>query len=74
MVNDPAFVPEQYGIAVRKGNAELLAKVNQGLAAIRADGTYDRIHAQVPRPRGDARRGGRGGAGQRRVEVAAATT
>jgi len=45
-VNDPAFAPEQYGIAVRKGNAELLAKVNQGLAAIRADGTYDRIHAK----------------------------
>src|SRR5206468_12235101 len=35
-VNDPAFMPEQYGIAVRKGNADLLAKVNQGLAAIRA--------------------------------------
>jgi polar amino acid transport system substrate-binding protein len=46
MVNDPAFVPEQYGIAVRKGNAELLAKLNQGLAAIRADGSYDRIHAK----------------------------
>jgi len=45
-VNDPAFVPEQYGIAVRKGNAELLARLNQGLAAIRADGTYDRIHAK----------------------------
>ncbi|MEP7301092.1 MAG: basic amino acid ABC transporter substrate-binding protein [Caldimonas sp.] len=44
-VNDPAFVPEQYGIAVRKGNAELLAKLNQGLAAIRADGSYDRIYA-----------------------------
>ncbi|HSC62070.1 MAG TPA: basic amino acid ABC transporter substrate-binding protein [Caldimonas sp.] len=46
MVNDPAFVAEQYGIAVRKGDAELLAKVNRGLAAIRADGTYDRIHAR----------------------------
>jgi len=45
-VNDPAFVPEQYGIAVRKGNADLLAKVNQGLATIRADGTYDRIYAK----------------------------
>jgi len=45
-VNDPAFVPEQYGIAVRNGNADLLAKVNQGLAAIRADGTYDRIYAK----------------------------
>jgi polar amino acid transport system substrate-binding protein len=46
MVNDPAFVPEHYGIAVRKGDAALLAKLNQGLAAIRADGTYDRIHAK----------------------------
>jgi polar amino acid transport system substrate-binding protein len=45
-VNDPAFVPEQYGIAVRKGNAELLARLNQGLAAIRGDGTYDRIYAK----------------------------
>lgn len=45
-VSDPEFVPEQYGIALKKGNAELLAKVNQGLAAIKADGTYDRIYAQ----------------------------
>jgi polar amino acid transport system substrate-binding protein len=45
-VNDPAFVPEQYGIAVRKGNAELLARLNQGLAAIKADGSYDRIYAK----------------------------
>ncbi len=44
-VNDPAFAPERYGIAVKKGNAELLAKLNQGLAAIRADGSYDRIYA-----------------------------
>ncbi len=44
-VNDPAFAPEHYGIAVKKGNAELLAKLNQGLAAIKADGTYDRIYA-----------------------------
>ncbi len=45
-VNDPAFVPEQYGIAVRKGDAALLAKIDQGLAAIRADGSYDRIYAK----------------------------
>ena len=44
-VNDPAFLPQQYGIAVKKGNAELLAKLNQGLAAIKADGSYDRIYA-----------------------------
>ena len=45
-VNDPAFAPEQYGIAVRKGDAALLAKLNQGLSTIRADGTYDRIYAR----------------------------
>lgn len=45
-VSDPAFVPEQYGIAVRKGNAELLAALNQGLAAIKADGSYDRIYTK----------------------------
>jgi len=44
-VDDPAFVPEHYGIAVRKGDAELLAKLNSGLTAIRADGSYDRIYA-----------------------------
>jgi len=44
-VDDPAFVPERYGIAVRKGDADLLAKLNRGLAAIRADGSYDRIYA-----------------------------
>jgi polar amino acid transport system substrate-binding protein len=46
MVNDPAFTPEQYGIAVRKGNAELLAKVNQALAALKADGSYDALYAR----------------------------
>jgi polar amino acid transport system substrate-binding protein len=44
-LDDPAFVPEHYGIAVRKGNAELLDKLNKGLAAIKADGSYDRIYA-----------------------------
>lgn len=54
-VSDPAFVPEQYGLVVKKGNAELLAKLNQGLAALRADGGYDRIYARhfgaAPAPR-----------------------
>jgi polar amino acid transport system substrate-binding protein len=45
-VSDAAFVPEHYGIAVKKGNTELLAKLNQGLAAIKADGTYERIRAK----------------------------
>ena len=41
--------------------------MNQGLAAIRADGTYDRIHAKYL---GLARAGGRAGRGERRLEVA----
>jgi polar amino acid transport system substrate-binding protein len=41
-----SFTPEQYGIAVKKGNAEMLEKVNKGLADIKADGTYDKIFAQ----------------------------
>ncbi len=41
-----AFASEQYGIAVKKGSTELLAKVNKGLADIRTDGTYDRIYTQ----------------------------
>jgi len=45
-VNDPAFVPEQYGIAVKKGNADLLAKLNKGLADIRADGSYNTIYTK----------------------------
>ena len=43
-VSDKDFVPEQYGIAVKKGSAELLAALNKGLAGIRADGSYDRIY------------------------------
>jgi polar amino acid transport system substrate-binding protein len=45
-VSDPDFVPEQYGIAVRKGDAELLGRLNQGLAGIQADGSYDAIYAR----------------------------
>jgi len=44
-VSDASFPVEKYGIAVKKGNAELLAKINQGLEAIRTDGTYARIYA-----------------------------
>jgi polar amino acid transport system substrate-binding protein len=45
-LTDKEFVPEQYGIAVKKGNAELLAKINQGLEGIKADGTYAAIYAK----------------------------
>jgi polar amino acid transport system substrate-binding protein len=45
-VDDPTFVAEQYGLVVKKGRADLLAQLNQGLAAIRADGTLARIQAR----------------------------
>jgi polar amino acid transport system substrate-binding protein len=45
-VSDKAFVPEQYGFAVKKGNAELLGKLNKGLADIKADGSYNTIYAK----------------------------
>ncbi len=34
---------EQYGIAVNKERTDLLAAINEGLAAVKADGTYDAI-------------------------------
>lgn len=37
---------EQYGIAVNKGQPELLAAINEGLAAVRASGVYDEIYAE----------------------------
>ena len=45
-VADKEFAPEQYGFAVKKGNAELLGKLNQGIAAIKADGSYATIYAK----------------------------
>jgi polar amino acid transport system substrate-binding protein len=44
MVSDKSFAPEQYGFAVKKGSAELLGKMNQGIAAIKADGSYTTIY------------------------------
>ena len=35
---------EQYGFAVKKGNAALLKSVNEALAAARSDGRYDKIY------------------------------
>jgi polar amino acid transport system substrate-binding protein len=44
IVSDKSFTPEQYGIAFKKGNTELLEKFNKGLAEIQADGTYATIY------------------------------
>jgi polar amino acid transport system substrate-binding protein len=43
-IDDATFAKEYYGIVVKKGNKELLDQVNKGLAAIKADGTYDKIY------------------------------
>ncbi len=43
-VSDASFTPEQYGIAMKKGNTEMQRKINDALAAIKADGSYDAIH------------------------------
>jgi polar amino acid transport system substrate-binding protein len=43
---DSSFAAEQYGLAVKKGNAELLGKLNKGLADIKGDGTYAAIYAK----------------------------
>ena len=45
-VEDASFTPERYGLVVRKGDAELLTKLNDGLAQLRADGVYAEIHAR----------------------------
>ncbi len=37
------FPKESYGFAIKKGNTELQKSLNEGLAAIKADGTYDKI-------------------------------
>jgi len=37
------FTEEYYGIAVKKGNSELLGLINKGLASITKDGTLDKL-------------------------------
>jgi peptide/nickel transport system substrate-binding protein len=43
LVGEPV-TDEFYGVAVNKDQPELLAMINEGLAAIRADGTYDALY------------------------------
>lgn len=47
VIVDPSFVQEQYGFAFKKGrNDGLREAINKGLAQIKSDGTYDKIHSQ----------------------------
>lgn len=43
-VEDDSFEPEFYGIIVKKGNEDLLNRINAGLKKIQEDGTYDKIY------------------------------
>ncbi len=43
-ITDPAFVGDGVGIAIRKEDTELLAKMNAALKEIRADGSYKAIN------------------------------
>lgn len=43
---DEAFTEEEYAIAVKKGNTELLDKINAALETLKADGTLDEIVAK----------------------------
>ena len=43
---DEAYADENYAIAVKKGNKELLDGVNKALSELKADGTIDSIIAK----------------------------
>lgn len=45
-VDDPSFPKEYFGIVVKQGNKALQTKLNAGLAAVKADGSYARIYKQ----------------------------
>jgi arginine/ornithine transport system substrate-binding protein len=44
--NDPKYFGTGSGIAVRKGDADLVARLNQAIKDIRANGTYQKIEKQ----------------------------
>ncbi|MDO5058372.1 MAG: basic amino acid ABC transporter substrate-binding protein [Neisseria sp.] len=47
MFVDPGFPKEEYGFALKKGRSDgLREKINEGLAAIKADGTYAKIEEE----------------------------
>jgi glutamine transport system substrate-binding protein len=46
LIKDDSFEVENYGIMVKKGNTDLLNKINQGLKAIKDSGKLQEIHAK----------------------------
>lgn len=43
-ISDPSFPKEFFGIVVKQGNKALLDKLNAGLTAVKADGSYAQIY------------------------------
>jgi polar amino acid transport system substrate-binding protein len=70
------FTSEYYGIAVRKECTDLLKKVNDGLAAVIADGTYATIYAKYlgEEPGEEFRKDGKGIVPTEAAATAVATT
>jgi len=46
LIKDDSFEVENYGIMVKKGNTEFLAKINEGLKKIKENGKLQEIHDQ----------------------------
>jgi len=46
LLKDESFETENYGIMVKKGNTELIAKINQGLKTIKDNGKLKEIHTK----------------------------
>ena len=46
VILDEKYAQEEYGIAVAKGNTELLQKINQALDKLKNNGTFDEIKEQ----------------------------
>lgn len=43
LIEDVGAETEEYGIAVSKGNSQLLDKINEGLQIVKDNGTYDKL-------------------------------
>ncbi|HJJ60153.1 MAG TPA: transporter substrate-binding domain-containing protein [Methanocorpusculum sp.] len=44
IIEDPAFVPEEYAFAVKKNRTQFLNELNTAIAELKADGTFDKIN------------------------------
>ena len=46
MVLEEMLSDEQYGIAVKPGNADLMEKINAGLATLKENGGFDELYGK----------------------------